>query len=480
MAPTPRPYQNLLVDHMEEYPRGYRGAGMGMGKTFATMYWLEGLYLTGRESQPSLVLAPKRVAQSTWPDEQRKWRFPNIGVRPIIGEAEARIAALRDTNASVFTMNYENLPWLIEHLAIGRKAWPFKIVTPDEGTRLKNYRGSEQVSSLGNTFIRNAGGKRARALADVAHKHATHFNILSGTPAPNGLKDLWGQVWFVDKGLALGRTYGGFIQRWFRPDPSGYGSIPLAHAEAEIRAALRGPFITLNAKDWFDLREPKINTIYVELPAGAMRHYKEMEKKMFTEIEGNPIEAFNAASRTIKCLQLANGAAYLEPDVQSDDDSRARQWKEVHDVKLQALESVVEEAGGMPVLVAYHFKSDLARLLRHFPQGRVLDDDPETIRAWNEGRVPLLFAHPASAGHGLNLQDGSNIIAFFGLWWDLELHQQIIERIGPTRQAQSGHDRVVFVHYIVARGTVDELVLRRLESKANVQSILMEAMKAKK
>jgi SNF2 family DNA or RNA helicase len=193
-----------------------------------------------------------------------------------------------------------------------------------------------------------------------------------------------------------------------------------------------------------------------------------MEREMFVQIGQHGVEAFSAASRTIKCLQLANGAAYV------DDDGR---WVDVHDAKLQALESVIEEAAGMPVLVAYHFKSDLARLQRAFPKGRVLDTESQTITDWNSGRIPVLFAHPASAGHGLNLQDGGNILVFFGHWWSLEEHQQIIERIGPTRQAQAGHNRAVFIHHIVAIDTVDELVLKRLETKREVQDLLLEAMK---
>lgn len=189
---------------------------------------------------------------------------------------------------------------------------------------------------------------------------------------------------------------------------------------------------------------------------------------MFLQIENNDVEALNAASKTIKCLQLANGAIYT-------DDSGT--WSEVHDLKLQALESIINEAAGMPVLVAYHFKSDLARLQKAFKNGRVLDKDPQTIRDWNAGKTPILFAHPASAGHGLNLQDGGNILAFFSHWWDLEQYLQIVERIGPTRQAQAGHDRPVFIYHIIAADTVDELVMERRESKKTVQEILLEAMK---
>ncbi|RYF53545.1 MAG: DEAD/DEAH box helicase, partial [Comamonadaceae bacterium] len=252
----------------------------------------------------------------------------------------------------------------------------------------------------------------------------------------------------------------------------GYGSSPLGHAQTEIQDLMRDVCLTVDAKDWFDLREPIVNNIYVDLPMKARKHYKEMEKAMFTEIETHQVEAFNAAARTIKCLQIANGAAYVGEG--------ADQWKELHDTKLEALDSVVEEAGGMPVLVAYHFKSDLARLQTAFPKGRALDQDPQTIRDWNAGRIPIMFAHPASAGHGLNLQDGGNILVFFGHWWNLEERLQIVERIGPTRQMQAGHDRPVFIHNIIARDTVDELVMARIETKREVQDLLLEAMKTRR
>lgn len=192
---------------------------------------------------------------------------------------------------------------------------------------------------------------------------------------------------------------------------------------------------------------------------------------MFTQIASQDIEAFNAASKTMKCLQLASGAIY------TDDKGN---WTEVHDAKIQALESVINEAAGMPVLVAYHFKSDLARLLKAFPKGRHLDAAPQTISDWNTGKIPVLFAHPASAGHGLNLQDGGNILVFFSHWWDLEQYQQIVERIGPTRQVQAGHNRPVFIYNIVAVGTTDELVIERRDSKRAVQDILLDAMKRKR
>jgi SNF2 family DNA or RNA helicase len=215
-----------------------------------------------------------------------------------------------------------------------------------------------------------------------------------------------------------------------------------------------------------------VRDLVVDLPPRARGLYTAMEKKMFMELDGVQIEAFTAQSKSIKCLQLCNGAAYTNEE--------ATEWAEIHDAKLQALESVLVEACGAPVLVAYHFRSDLERLQKAFPQGRRLDDKPETVREWNAGRIPLMFAHPGSAGHGLNLQDGGNILVYFGLWWDLEQHDQIGERIGPLRQAQAGYDRPVFVYRIVARDTLDEAVLNRLTSKRSVQECLIEAMQRKR
>lgn len=457
---TPRAYQGQMVEHQLDLARCGVWAGMGLGKTVATLTALDALFLSGEETRPALVVAPLRVAQSTWPDEAAKWsHLSGIEVKHIAGTDSERMRILQCSHAAVFTINYELLPWLIDYYADRmRKPFQFGTVIADESTKLKGFRLRQ-------------GTQRARSLAKVAHVHATRWVNLTGTPAPNGLQDLWGQTWFLDQGQRLGRTFDGFKQRWFRPAHNGFGSEPLQHAQKEIEEKLGDICLSLDARDHFDLSEPIVNVIKVELPAKARKLYKDMEKRMFMEIEGHEVEAFHAAARTIKCLQLCNGAAYVGED--------STEWVEVHDAKLQALEEVIEEAAGMPVLVAYHFKSDLARLQKAFKKGRVLDADPQTIRDWNAGKIPILFAHPASAGHGLNLQDGGNILAFFGLWWNLEEHQQIIERIGPTRQAQAGHDRPVFIHHIVAADTVDELVLARINTKREVQDLLLEAMKKK-
>lgn len=452
---TPRPYQKLIIDHILQHKRCAVWAGMGMGKTSSTLTALEHLAMV--EEKKTLVLAPKRVATSTWPEELIKWSHTrNMRVQTITGDLKERIRAVTEP-ADLYTTNYEQLPWLVEYWG---DAWPYKRIVADESTKLKSFR-------------LNKGAKRSAQLAKVAFEYCDEFIELTGTPSPNGLQDLWGQMWFIDRGKRLGRTYTGFTERWFRPARNGFGVEPLPHAQAEIQELLKDVCITVEAKDWFDIREPIVNDVYVDLPARARKAYEELEKQMFTELDtGHEIEAFNAAAKTIKCLQLANGALYT--------DEKREVWADMHDLKLQALDEIIEEAAGMPVLVAYHFKSDLARLKRAFPKGRALDANPQTIKDWNAGKIPVMFAHPQSAGHGLNLQDGGNIMVFFGHWWNLEERLQIIERIGPTRQMQAGYDRPVFIHNIIARDTVDELVIERVNTKREVQDILMAAMSRRK
>lgn len=458
----PHVYQDDIIQHVSEHARGNVWAGMGMGKTTSMLTVIEGEFLCGDHTAPALVLAPLRVAQSTWPDEAAKWgHLSGLEVRPIVGSPAERLAALRDDNANVKTINYENIPWLIETL---NGKWPFGRMVADESTKLKSFRTKQ-------------GGTRARALGTIAHTQVKAWTNLTGTPSPNGLKDLWGQQWFVDAGATLGRSFNAFANRWFRPDRSGFGVVPLPFAQDQIQDAVRSTSISLDPKDYFDLRVPIERTIYVDLPKKARALYTEMEKRLFMEIEGHEVEAFNAAAKTQKCLQLASGAVYVDPMVEDDEHPRSKQFVEVHDAKIQALESVIAEAAGAPVLVAYHFKSDLARLRRAFPSARVLDSNPATIRDWNRGAIPILLAHPASAGHGLNLQDGGNIIAFFSHDWNLENFQQIIERIGPVRQAQAGHDRCVFIYYIVARRTMDETVIASRDGKKSVQDLLLESAK---
>ena len=455
----PRDFQLEIIEHQLELERGATFAGMGTGKTSSTLTALDAIQL-GKDGRPGIVFAPLRVAQSTWPAEAAKWdHLSGMQVTPIVGNAETRhrllFGELKKGNTGLFTTNYENAAWLVETLAAAGAGWPFGSVIADESTKLKGFRLRQ-------------GTKRARALGRIAHAKASRWVNLTGTPAPNGLKDLWGQTWFLDAGQRLGRTYDSFSQRWFRTGFNGYGMDPMPHAQAEIERLLSD--ICLTIMNGLGVDEPVVNTIYVDLPSRARRLYDDMERDMYADIAGTGVEAFSAGSKTMKCRQLASGAIY------TDDEGT---WQEVHDEKLQALEDVIEEAAGMPVLVAYYFKSDLARLRKAFPKARHLDADPKTIDDWNAGRIPVMLAHPASAGHGLNLQDGSNILVFFSVDWDLELHDQIIERIGPARQKQSGHDRPVFIHYILASDTVEDVVMERLTTKREVQDLLLEAMQRK-
>ncbi|AXI83402.1 DEAD/DEAH box helicase [Xylella taiwanensis] len=431
-------YQHRIVDFILAHPRCNLFVPMGLGKTVSTLTALDVLILAEAVT-PILVVAPLRVAVA-------------------VGSAAVRRRALQQ-QADIYCINYDNLKWMVEFFG---ERWPFRTVVADECSKLKGFR-------LGR------GTQRARALAKHVHTKVERYIGLTGTPAPNGLQDLWALLWMVDRGARLESSFSKFTDRWFRPirigsDPHAVRVVPTPNAFKEIQDKVRDVCLSLEPGDYFDLRQPIVNTIRVTLPEHAKRMYKAMEQEMWLALEcGAEVEAFNAASKTIKCLQLANGAVYT--------DATRRAWADVHDAKLHALDAIIEEAAGMPVLVAYHFKSDLARLQRAFPQGRALDTHPDTLREWNAGAIPVLFTHPASAGHGLNLQDGGNILAFFGHWWDLEQYQQIIERIGPTRQAQAGHNRPVFIHHIIAAGTVDELVMARRESKREVQDLLLDAVK---
>ena len=443
-----RPYQEQMVDHILSNPRTNLFCPMGAGKTLAVLTALDHLSLL-EDTFPVLVVAPLRVAKSTWPDEIQKWaHLRHLTVSVITGNIQQRWKAL-DTDADIVCINYDNLVWLAE--ACGDR-WPFKVIVADEATRLKGFRTRQ-------------GTQRAKALARYAHATPRYIG-LTGTPAANGLQDLWALAWFVDKGQRLGLTFKAFTDRWFQSiaTTAGFTMIkPLAHAQREIEDKLKDICLSIDLKDYINMKEPVVNTIAVELPKAAQKIYRDMELS-----KEKDITAFNAAAKTMKLLQISNGAVYTD---------EAGNWEDIHQAKLDALESIIEEAAGMPVLVAYHFKSDLARLQKRFRSGRVLDADPKTIRDWNAGKIPVLFAHPASAGHGLNLQDGSNILAFFSLNWNLEERLQIIERIGPARQAQAGHDRPVFIHNIIAKDTIDELVLARVEGKRDVVDLIMEAMR---
>ena len=441
-------YQNSIVDFVQTNKRCSVWAFMGTGKTVSTLTALDELSLI-EDIYPVLVVSPKRVALSTWPQEPANWSHLNhITVSVVVGTETQRKAALC-AKADVYTCTYDLLDWLIDY--IGVDAWPFKTVVADEATKLKSFRLRQ-------------GGKRAGALAKVAHKKVNRMILLTGSPAANGVKDLWGQQYFVDKGERLGKTFSAFENRWFRRKHDGYSLEPFPHSQREIESILSDVCMTVTG---LPVDKPILQPIYIDLDKKSRELYRKMERDMFVWLEENGVEAVNAAVKTGKLLQLANGAMY------HDDEGG---WTAIHNLKLEALESVVEEANGAPVLISYNFKSDLQRLLKRFPKGRVLDANPKTIAQWNAGEIGQLFAHPKSAGHGLSLQHGGNILTRYGVDWNLELYEQILERIGPMRQAQSGYNRPVFDYPILARNTLDEVVFERLDSKKSVQDSLLAAM----
>lgn len=454
---VPRSYQKLIVDNILYNKRTAVFAGMGLGKTASTLEAIRQIKAV-RPSLTVLIIAPLRVAQSTWPDEVKKWdSFKDLRVSVICGSAKARRGALL-ADADIFTINYENIPWLVEEL---KGDWFFDLIVADESTRLKGLRARQ-------------GTQRAKALAKVAFK-SEGFVELTGTPAPNGLLDLWGQMWFLDKGARLGKSFSAFQREFFYPISRGGGATRWVEwklqegSDKRIKRRIEDVSITVNPEDYFDVAKNIFNDIVVELPREVMRQYRKFARELYLELEGGAeVTAANAAVKTGRLLQMASGAVYVEDGEGSD------AYTVIHRAKIEALASVIEEANGAPVLCAYSYRHEVDRILKAFPYARVLDKSPQTIRDWNEGKIPLLLAHPASCGHGLNLQDGGNILVFFSCTWSLELHDQIVERIGAVRQAQAGHDRPTFVHYLVAKGTLDEAVKERLSTKRDILDVLLD------
>lgn len=456
-----------MVDWVVEHERCSLWAGMGIGKSSAELFALDLLKLMSViGASPTLVIGPARVAKDTWPDEVAKWtNFQDMRIMPINGTPKERARRLQTrSHIDVFTVSYELAPWLVNYYM---ERWRFKQIVADESDRLKGFRekkGGVNIESK-NTSKK---GKRAHSLGLVAHNLTDRWVNLTGTPAPNGLKDLWGQQWYVDRGARLGRTHSAFMQRWFKPKWSGHGVEPMPHSDREIHAALADCCLTIDPKDYFDLADPIVVPIMVKLPPAAMRVYKALEKELFVNLGdlGN-VEVFNAMSLTNKCLQLANGAVYTEYP----------KWAPIHDEKIEAVRSIVGEAGGMPILLEYSFKSDLARIKAAFPSAVELST-VAGMKAFRAGDSPIGAAHAKSMGHGIDgLQNVTNILVRFGHGWNLGERMQMLERIGPMRQLQAGLDRPVFVYDIIAEDTIDEDVIAAHVGKRGVQDALLAAMK---
>lgn len=458
---TPRPYANLATDFIARHPRCALWARPGMGKTAITLTFLDLLHHVIGQEGPSLVLAPLRVARDTWSTECAKWEhLSELSIATAVGDKSARLAAL-NSGAQVHITNYEQLPWLV---AAWGSRWPYKTVVADECTRIRGFR------------LGGSKGVRARALSKVAFKGVERWINLTGTPAASGLESLWGQTWFLDRGVRLGRTFSGFQERWFRPvrgDSGFYSWKPLAHSQAEIQDRLSDICLTLDPADWFDNLPPLLERkVEITLSRKQMAEYKQLEKELFLSLKsGNNVEAFSVGGKLMKCRQYVSGNIYLT--------NRPGEWELVHDEKMDALDSILSESGGEPVIVAYYFKPELERLRAKYPEALDLRKK-EDLQAAIAGKGSVWLAHPDSLGHGIDgLQHHCSTIVFFALDWSFENRTQLIDRIGPVRQRQSGRNRPVFVHNIVAKDTIDELVLARNQSRKSVHELLLDYMKRK-
>ncbi len=442
---VPKECQIIIRDFIMDKPKCNIWAAMGVGKSSAALSAADIMWLAGSQFHPLLILAPRRVARSVWPGEINKWdHLQGMTVSRILGDPSERIAGLMK-EADVYTMNYENVEWLVD--IVGKKRWPFKWIIADESTHLKGFR------------IRH-GGKRAAALSIIA-KSVQRWVNLTGTPLPNGYQDLWGQAWFLDHGQRLGHSYTAFHDRWFTTDQ--YTRATTLKSEAggpEIINLLSDITLSMRAADWFDCDEPVPMPVLFDLPAKAQRIYNDMESELYAELGNNvSVEAMAQAAASIKCAQIASGAVFTDEH---------GNWTEIHDAKIRMLKEIIDETNGQPLLVGYYFKHDLIRLKKAFPEARELRTEQDEDD-WNAGKVAIGLGHPGSIGHGLNLQDGGCIVVFFSQTWNLEWMLQFIQRVGPVRQLQSGHPRPVLVFYIMARNTTDEIMYARTQGKAAVQ-----------
>jgi hypothetical protein len=445
---TPRPWGLVSSEFIAANRRCMLMARPGMGKTSAVYSVIRALQLMGSSYFPVLVIAPKQVCELTWPGEAKKWTwFENLRVVKILGDADARNDALL-RRGDVYVINYDNVQWLVEKLG---KRWPFKIIVADESTALKSFRWGGKK------------GKRARALAEIARGTGRWIN-LTGTPAPNGIKDLWGQMWFVDFGQRLGNSYTAFANRWLETCPYTKRIKPKAGASEEIYSLIADCTMALRPEDWFDVKVPARFRKEVELPPAARRLYDEMERNYFMELGERGIMAPNAAVLSSKLLQIASGSVY----------DAAKTAHHIHDAKIEGLRSIVDELGGESLVVTYWFKFEVPMLKAAFPHMRFFSGQ-EDQDDWNAGKIELMGVHPASAGHGIDLQHGGRAMAHYTHTWDLEKRMQVEERLGPTRQMQSGYDRTVLQYDLVALNTMDEEVLDRQAGKLTVQDALMRA-----
>lgn len=466
-----RDCQKPMVDLITNLDRGNLFASPGTGKTSATLMALASMSVADSDVFPALVVAPKRVANMVWADEIAQWRqLSGLEIVKVLGNEKERTAALK-TRADIYIINYESLAWL--HTVLDGR-WPFKTVVADESTRLKNQRVHFRKYASGKIvqMVGRDGSKNAQALVRHA-KQTKHWYNLTGTPAANGLTDLWGQQWPVDFGEALGSSFNSFKMRWFRNrfgSDSRYGIIePLPHAFKEITSRLRSTSVVIDAYDYFDVKKPIELDIFVELPDKVKAMYKKVHKEAVLEMASGNVTAVNAGSALMKCRQIASGCI-------RDDDGI---WHTLHKEKLQAVEELIEEINGENLVIAYWFQHDLKALQNKFPQAVLLESNSrqkKVVDDWNNGKIPILLIHAQSAGHGLSLQHGGRHLCVYTQDWNAEYYAQVIERLGPIRQAQSGYDRLVYVHRLIAKNTCEEVIAEKQKDKLTMDEAIRRAV----
>lgn len=444
MKYKPHNYQQFATDFILNQSICCLMLDMGLGKTVITLTALWQLALDSFDVSKVLVIAPKRVAEDTWPKELAKWEhLTGLTSSLVLGSAAERKAALQ-RKAFLYIINRENVAWLVKN-----HYWDFDMVVIDELSSFKSNK-AERFKAM----------KKVRPML-------TRIVGLTGTPAPNTLLDLWSQMYLMDMGQRLGRFIGGFRDRFFLPDKRNreiiYSYKPREGAEDAIYALISDICISMKAADYLDMPERIDNRIEVSMSPKERKLYDDFQKDMVLSIGDEELDAANAAALSNKLLQMANGAVYGED----------KKVIPIHDRKLDALEDLVEAANGKPLLVAYWYKHDLQRIKARFKNARCIDTAKD-IDDWNAGQIPLALIHPASAGHGLNLQDGGCTIVWFGLTWSLELYQQLNARLW-----RQGQKHTVVIHHIVTKGTHDEDVMRALENKDTRQSALIEAVRAR-
>lgn len=444
MKYEPHNYQQFATDFILEHPISCLMLDMGLGKTVITLTALWQLVLDSFDVSRILVIAPKRVAEDTWPKELSKWEhLAGLDATLVMGTQAERESALRQ-HTFLYIINRENVSWLVAN-----HPWDFDMVVIDELSSFKS-----------NQAQRFKAMKKVRPLV-------SRIVGLTGTPAPNSLLDLWPEMYLMDMGKRLGRFIGGFRERFFTPDKRNrdiiYSYKPREGAEDAIYGLISDICISMKAVDYLDMPELIMNRVEVNMDSRERKIYEDFQRDMVVNLQGEELDAVNAAALSGKLTQMANGAVYGEN----------RKVLHIHDRKLDALEDLVEAANGKPLLVAYWYEHDLQRIKARFKNARCIDTTQD-IDDWNAGKIPLALIHPASAGHGLNLQDGGCTIVWFGLTWSLELYQQLNARLW-----RQGQKHTVVIHHIVTKDTHDEDVLRALDNKDTRQSALIDAVRAR-